>query len=332
MRRELSVVALSACLAAPALADVLNNPPHPHGPSPVTTWANGTLPSGNPDPARRHQHRTNHDPMQGVMVYGAGAGAQAYRSNLPGQVWVGRVLEVQGGVHPGGNTEALHGHQGHEIDFGRFDVHPAVAGGDISAAEAAAWNTNAANMASWAFGSWNTAGTASGTTNWPGGDDDTVNDPNGTPWHSSIDWRSTAFNPTTHNNGSAEVHVSYGEAGALGSTGPFTGGHNSLLNLVMDDDADWFYGLVAAPGGAEHDFASTILHEAGHAIGLDHFGNGNNSYVMKAALGVGVATRVIDPDAIHGARDLYAIPGIPAPGAVALLLLGGAAATRRRRD
>lgn len=318
-------------------ADVPNSPAHPHTPSPVTTFAHDFLITGDPDPTHRHQHRTPHDPMAGLKIHGTGAGAEAYKANAPGQTWTGRTLVVAGGTHPGANTEAEHGHQGHEIDFGRYDVHPAVAGGDITQAEADAWNLNAGTISMFAFNAWNTAGNASGTKNWPGttpliqDNDEGPADPNGVPWHSSVDWRLVT-------SGAHEVHVAYGEAGgtAVGVTfippSGFPGGHQTQEQITMDDDQDWFYGTTGTPGAAQFDFATILLHESGHVVGLDHFGAGNLSYIMRPTFGVQEVTRVIDPDAVHGVRDLYAIPGeVPEPaGVLSLLTLVGLMCPRRR--
>lgn len=332
LSRAAALVA-SAGFVGAARADVINIPVHPHNGTSVTTWAHDSLPNTDPDPAHRHQHRTYHDPMAGVQIFGSGAGAQAYVANQPGQVWTGRIFTVAGGNHgAGANTEAEHGHQGHEIDFGRFDVHTAVVGGNITQARADAWNNNAAAIAAWGYGLWNAAGTASGTSNWPTTDDDRLTDPNGIAWHSSVDWRSIAFN-AAQPAGSHEIHIVLGAlgGGTLGSTGPFTGGHNNSLTITMNDNIDWFYSIVNNPAANQYDFASVLLHEQGHSVGLDHFGAGNLSYVMKPNIGTGEVTRVIDPDAVHGVRDLYTITGIPAPGTGALLGLGGLLATRRRR-
>jgi hypothetical protein len=339
-RHWASVVALAAVVGLSSLCarvrgDVINNPPHPHNPSPVTTWAHDILPNGDPDPSHRHQHRTAHDPMAGVHVYGTGTGAEAYKANTPGQVWVGRVLTVQGGTH-GGNNEAEHGHQGHEIDFGRFHVHPAIAGGDISQAEADAWNANINVMAAFAAQAWNVAGTASGAHNWPSTDadidDDTVFDPNGVPWHSSVDWRQAS-------DGAHELHIVYGEAGgarlantfipAAGGPGTFPGGHWTEEEIIMDDDQPWSY---TTPTATEYDFATILLHEWGHVVGLDHFGAGNLSYIMRPNFNFGEMTRTIDPDAVHGVRDLYAIPVVPEPSSVAVLGTIGFFCRRRRRS
>ena len=66
-----------------------------------------------------------------------------------------------------------------------------------------------------------------------------------------------------------------------------------------------------------------MLHEQGHIVGLDHFGAGNKSYIMRPKFSAGKAdvTRVIDADAIHGVRDLYAIP-VPEPSSIVLFGLG----------
>ena len=326
-------VGLVLIFGQPAKGNLIVSPPHPHDPSPVTTFQHDTLLNGDADPAHRHQHRTGHDPLQGVKTHGTGTGSQPYQANLPGQVWVGRTLIVTGGTHPGTNTESEHGHQGHEIDSGRFDVHPATADNladGISDAEALAWDTNALAMANFAFGEWVTVGNASGARNWPGTDNDEAAG-TGVPWHSSIGWEGIVYDPN-QKEGSHEVHIKYGEATGtpcplrdptrpiLACTFPFSGGHNSFLNLVMDDDQPWFYGTMGNPAATEYDFATLLLHESGHVVGLDHFGAGNLSYIMRPGFELGEVTRVIDPDAVHGVRDLYAIA--PEPSTWLLFAIG----------
>ncbi len=202
-------------------------------------------------------------------------------------------------------------------------MHPAKKGGDISQAEADAWNNvqkGALVMAKFALNAWNVAGNTSGSRNFPGTDETGSPPQNGVPWHSSISWQNIAFDPNKQGAGAHELHISYGEAGALATTFPFTGGHNSLLNIVMDDDQKWFYGTTGDPANNQYDFASIMLHETGHVVGLDHFGAGNKSYVMRPTFELGDFTRVIDPDAVHGVRDLYSVT--PAPGALLLGTIG----------
>lgn len=383
-----------------AQANLIPLPDHSHDMDAVT-WDDGHTPIRE----HQHQHRTGHDPRSGLHVHSTGAGAQAYVSDAPGQVWVGRDLVVVGGAHPFPN-EFAHGHQGHELPVARYDVHPTAAGGDITAVEAAAWNASATTRAFDAFNGigtspgWLDIGNASGPRNWPspgGGNSDLAEDPagggipaggTGVPWHSSVDWRAIAYNSLQPAD-SHELHVVYGEAGsgALGATGDFTPGHNSpgLLTLTMDDDVDWYYGVNTAPLGIDgiygtaddvsphaYDFASVILHEAGHVLGLDHFGSyaagqimnteanplrddhihvstagtyaipqggtvtmPDGSTCMTCMPGTSVALpagatinypagsgtlHTIDPDAIHGIRDLYAI--VPVPSTLLLCLAG----------
>jgi hypothetical protein len=115
------------------------------------------------------------------------------------------------------------------------------------------------------------------------------------------------------------------------------GGHKNELTITMDDDVNWFYSVTDGekPAAGQYDFASVLLHEAGHVVGLAHFGGPNHvDYVMKPDLAPGHVTRTIDPDAIHGVRDLYAIAdssGVPEPSSATLLLMiGGLLASHRR--
>lgn len=326
-------------------ADVVNRPNHPHAGRSVVTWDDPHIPI----PDHTHQHRTNHDPFAGTDP--EVAGGEAYKTQVynvgpdgrpvlskPGSVWVGQELVIEGSNprRPPGH-EALHGHQGHEIDYGRYHVHeafPTIPEGDgdgITPSEAREWNRSAASITKFVFDAWNVAGTGSGT-NWPRWDVTSRIDPTGVPWHSSVDWRQVSS--LVHH----EVDIVYGEADPIGrsaglaNTGPFPAGtHQNQLTITMDDDVDWFYAISRTPTASQYDFTSVLLHEAGHVVGLGHFGN-SNAYVMKPVTAPGQTTRTIDPDAIHGVRDLYAIPGeAPEPSAAVVLAMGGFLATMRRR-
>lgn len=253
--------------------------------------------------------------------------------------------------------EFAHGHQGHELPAGRYHVHPAVANvtncaleDGICPAEASAWNANAAadvNGTLNGFGGglgWLDIGNAAGPANWPGvegagnGDDPAGGGlpaaGTGVPWHSSVAWVSIAGpndpdpGPNTH-----ELHIIYGEASippgcgatVLGCTDA-SFGHvppgAGFMQIIMDDDVNWFYGGVGTPGLTQIDFASVMLHEWGHALGLGHFGTIGAGYVMDpAGPPAGTFLRTIDPDAIHGIRDLYAI-AVPEPSTVTLAGFG----------
>jgi hypothetical protein len=132
----------------------------------------------------------------------------------------------------------------------------------------------------------------------------------------------------------------YGEAGGTAAAiteAPF--GHAApgagAVTLTMDDDVDWFYGSeVGPPDQHQTDFLTVMLHEWGHVLGLGHFGTAAKGYIMTDEpqpffdghlaghpdndgdgtpdVFAGATIHTIDPDAIHGIRDLYAICG-PGP-------------------
>ena len=356
-RSTLGALAVAAALAtitaSSALGDTIHDPPHPHTGANVVTWLAPTHVNGDAHDisVHQHQHRTNHDPRQGTMTFG---GVEPYRtddgSGNGNWVWVGQNLISDGGAGHGAlPTEFAHGHQGDSPNGGnvqpaaRYHVHTAVAGGDISAQEAADFNANALNRVFDAFNGiaagqgWLDVGNASGLANWPTSDDDTQAG-TGVPWHSAVNW------VAVDGSQAHELHIVLGEAGvgakAVVSTG---GGHFApgagAMTMTIDDDVDaiggWFWGVDANPlnNPTMHDAQTTILHEAGHVLGLSHFGTYDSAYIMAAqdALanpgrpdrsGTGGIQHSIDADSIHGVRDLYAIAA-PEPTSLVLALLGG---------
>jgi hypothetical protein len=333
-----------------AAAHTILDPPHPHAGANVVTWVSPTHAGGDAHEIgiHQHQHRTNHDPQAGVFDHG---GAGAY---VAWNVWVGRTsLNWLDGGHPSLNPETFHGHQHSPPEQAnvpaRYHVHAAAAGGDISASEAAAWNAGAISRTFDAFNGiggedgWLDVGNASGNANWPTTDDTTVAG-TGVPWHSAINW------VAVDGSGAHELHVIYGEASAdpvttgaggitmpAGTQGCTTGtplgctwvppGHSNVNVIVMDDDVDWFYGVDTNPANSpdQYDFATTILHEVGHVIGLGHFGTIAAGYIMTSEAqptrsGAGGIDHTIDPDAIHGVRDIYAI-AVPEPACALLIAL-----------
>ena len=298
-------------------ADVTNSPPHSHDPSPVTTFGTG--------PAGQHQHRTNHDPRQGTFIHSNGTGAAAYTAT---KVWVGRTQHAIADSH----DPFAHGHQGHEIDFGRYAV-------DLSTWPEAD-RANVAARTKEAFDSWVAVGNAAGANNWPTSEDHMRDGSNnvvavagtGVPWHSSVDWRQVNLDQPHE----VRIEFSNVDLGANDLAAYFPSGtHKQHIHVRTNPSAPWAYDLGTA-SAAVYDFASTILHEVGHTVGFGHFGSYaakqimnsedqprrndmTNGGIMKTA-GSGVL-RTIDADAIHGVLDLYSI-AVPEPGTIMLLAVG----------
>jgi hypothetical protein len=279
----------------------INSPLHDHGVWPTCTFSDGACTGVN-----QHQHRTNHDPAAGVATHG---GIAAYVASKSWQN--NRTLHIHA-------APFAHGHVDRKQAI-RFDVHPAVAGGDISAAEAAAWNLNVPGIAGHAadvFAKWQGAGTGNGPKNWANDNDHVAG--TGIPWHSSLNF-------TRVESGVHEVHVEFGEAGA-GNAGVFT---FATQTITIDDDVAWYWLVNADPGVAPDDFDlySVLLHEAGHAVALGHFGTyAQGSIMTDEALPtrseVGGILHDVDASAEHGVLDVYAIPGpeIPALSATGAVL------------
>lgn len=72
--------------------------------------------------------------------------------------------------------------------------------------------------------------------------------------------------------------------------------------------------LSTAPGPADFDFESVLLHEMGHGFGLDHNdGCYATRTVMQSSIVPGAITRSLFPPEMDGVRYLYPAPGAPPP-------------------
>lgn len=288
-------------------ADILNDPPHAHGASPICTW-----PAAGCAATAQHQHRTQHNPGAGVATHDDIAAYAATKS------WQNdRTLHVS----ISGHDIFAHGHVDPPNAI-RFDVHIAVAGGDISAAEAAAWNANVPAMAASVFAKWAAAGTGSGPENWTNDEDHQPAQETGIPWHSNLSF-------TAVTSGAHELHVELAEAGP-GAMGIFS---LATQYITIDDDQEWYWGInsdkTVEPD--KFDLYTVLLHEAGHAAAFGHFGTRAEGSVMaNEALPIrsyaGGILHNVDASATHGALDVYAIAepahGIPALETVGVVMLG----------
>jgi hypothetical protein len=362
-------LSLAAVLVAPAFvvnarAHTIGLPPHAHPPPPNTavTWIAGSHadPDGHAREVHQHQHRTAHPPRQGDWTFEGGPGAEAYLA--AGHVWVGRELIAEGDppdvssprfpridpVPPGEAHAVLpdefaHGHQPADRPA-RFFVRPARPG---DGAQWADWNTNALHLVEEAFQKWMDFGNASGPLNWPHGDidDEELATPDAVPWRSRVNWQ--RVDTKTIDNEKVpiedfELLIAYGDTGGKTVTRYRAGHHpegsdvgvfREAMQLIVNRTANWFWDINPNPAvaPAQHDLFSTLLHEIGHVLGLDHFGTYDAGQIMAEVDVAGAAGRpargdpiggiqhTLDLDAIHGIRDLYAIcdaaagGGAPAP-------------------
>ncbi len=129
----------------------------------------------------------------------------------------------------------------------------------------------------------------------------------------------TALAPTCDaNNGDGANTVRFSfllDAGILGETCTlfdFDGidGTERILEFDMHVDASSEWSVAAVTPGDRYDLRSVLLHELGHALGLDHSGSGN---VMQPFLDTGEMLRTLSSDDIAGMRALYGVAAKPTP-------------------
>ena len=302
----IAAIVVALALASTADADVKNLPVHMHGLVPICTFPTGGACSG----LNNHQHRTTHDVVSGIASHGLIPHYEAYAS------W-----QNDRTFHYDIDAAYAHGHVD-PANAIRFRVIPATVGGDTSAAEKALWDAHMPGLAANAFAKWQAAGTAAGPKNWLTDNDHVAG--TGIPWHSNL-----SFTPVTA--APIEITVNLGNCG---------GNHDchgvfipSTQTLTLDNDNDWYW-LVNTDDTVDptkFDMLTVMLHEAGHAAGLDHFGSNANLSLMTGDAGVtrgntnGI-NHTVDGSATHGVQDLYAIPAVghpvPTLGPVALWILG----------
>ena len=130
---------------------------------------------------------------------------------------------------------------------------------------------------------------------------------------------SSAFTPTCGaNEGDFTNTVRFSfllDPGVLGETCTlfdFDGidGGERIVEFDMHIDAATDWSVAAITPGDQYDLRSLMLHELGHALGLDHSGPGN---VMQPFLDTGEMVRTLTGDDLAGMRALYGEPGTPEP-------------------
>jgi hypothetical protein len=92
------------------------------------------------------------------------------------------------------------------------------------------------------------------------------------------------------------------------AAGTFANGHlyfrwQGQIRIALNFAKPWYYGTAAAPPAGGVDFETAVMHELGHAIGLDH--NPDPGDTMNAVLPPGVARRRLDPQDLRTLRQVY---------------------------
>lgn len=125
---------------------------------------------------------------------------------------------------------------------------------------------------------------------------------------------SSVFTPTCDENEGDDTNtVRFSfllDAGVLGETCTifdFVGidGLERIVEFDMHLDAATDWSVAPAPPADRYDLRSVLLHELGHAFGLDHSVSGT---VMQPFLDAGEMVRSLTTDDIEGMRTLYGVP------------------------
>lgn len=131
------------------------------------------------------------------------------------------------------------------------------------------------------------------------GDDTTVDDdPSTAPTNVSDAVNVVRFDNTTELGGSTLAYALTRSSGCL--TGGGTGADWFVIEIdvVVNDDFNWYYDDTLPVPGSQYDFETVILHELGHGHQLGHVIDAVQ--VMHYAIGPGSAKRALSPTDLEG--------------------------------